>query len=123
MKKDITIEEIEKFKRKKLSQLSDGDLARFIRQGMYLEFILHECINRLYKNPYSGEKYDGEILDVLSKKVEDSFWRGNEGLKNYMINLLSYFNSKVAQEKFEQLDKFEKEEILSSIKQLRKKLL
>ncbi len=108
---------------KKLSQLSYGDLARFIRQGMYLEHIIYECINRLYKNPFSGDKYNGEIVEVLSKKIDVSFWQENEKYKKYMSDFLNYFSSNVSIESHDELDDFEKDEILESIKQLRRNLL
>lgn len=139
MKKDITIEEIEiiegigydskyesqnilpvwykSIRSKKLSQLSDGDLARFIRQNLYLEHILFECINRLYKNPFSGEKYDGEIIEVLSN-IDVSFWEKNGECKRYMNKFLIYFNSNVYIENYEELDDSEKDEILELINQL-----
>lgn len=137
MKKDISIEEIDIIKgiaydskyenqstlpawyksirSKKVSQLSDGDLARFIRQGMYLEHILFECINRLYKNPCSGEKYDGELIEVISKNIDASFWIENEECRKHMSNFLSHFDSNVLLENYEELDDFEKDEIMESV--------
>ncbi len=105
-------------RKKKLSQLSDGDLARFIRQGMYLEHILFECVDRLYENPSSGEKYDGELIEALSKNVDKSFWKKNEECKKLMNNFLSHFNSNVSLESYEELDDFEKDEIMVAINQL-----
>ena len=145
MKKDITVEEIEiiegiaydstfesqatlskwykDIRSKKLSQLSDGDLSRFIRQGMYLEHILYECINRLYKNPFRGEKYDGEIIEALSKNIDVSFWKENEECKKYMNDFLNHFSSNVSIESYEELSEFEKDEILESINQLSRNLI
>nr|WP_243427900.1 contact-dependent growth inhibition system immunity protein [Alkaliphilus hydrothermalis] len=103
---------------KKLSQLSEGDLARFIRQGMYLEYILFESINRLYKNPCSGEKYNGELIEVISKDIDTFFWKENEDCRKHLSNFLSHFSSNISMEDYEELDDFEKEEIMESVNNL-----
>lgn len=140
MKKDISIEEIEiiegivydskyenqyslpawykSIRNKNLSQLSDGNLARLIRQGMYLKHILFECIDRLYKDPFRGEKYYGELIEVLSKNIDVSFWKENEECKKHLNNFLIHFDSNVSVENYKELDDFEKDEIMESVNQL-----
>ena len=112
-----------KIRRKKLSQLSDGDLARFIRQGMYLDYIIHECINRLYKNLFIGEKYDCEVIITLSNYVDYSFWKEKQECKKRMTCFLNHFKTNVSIESYNELDEFEKIEILESIRRLSKNII
>ncbi len=100
---------------KNLSQLSDGDLARLIRQNMYLEYILYEAIKRLYKNPCSGEKYAGELIESMSKYIEASFWIKNKECKNCLIDFLSYFDENDFIKNHDELDDFEKREVIDTI--------
>lgn len=58
---------------KRLCELSDGDVARLIRQDMYLDFVVPEAVARLRRDPLAGEMYEGEIVRVLAR-VEADYW-------------------------------------------------
>ena len=134
MYRDITIEEIEKMngvnyredfnkekmaipewyhkiRKKKLFQLAHGDLSRLIRQGIYIEYIVYECIDRLYIDPVCGDKYDGELVKALSNCISQSFWIENESCTRYMRDYLSYFKSNNTIKSNDTLDEVEKKEI------------
>lgn len=102
----------------KISNLSSGDLARLIRQRMYIKYIIKECINRLYKNPFTGEKYDGELIYVLSNNIDSSFWKENLECKDYVSDYIRYFKSKDLLKDYEEVDDFEKDEIIKYINNL-----
>ncbi len=140
MNKDISIEEIEiekgivyddayinegslpswydSIRRKKISQLSDGDLARLIRQNIYLEDVFDEIVKRLYKNPFGGEKYAGEIIEGILKYIEPLFWKQNVVLKNNLRDFLSNFMTNNMINNDKDLDDFEKKEIMQTINSL-----
>ena len=73
---------------------------------MYLEHTINECINRLYKNPFIGEKYNGEMIEVLSKHIDIYFWKEKEECKKHMNDFLNHFNAKVSTDDYEELDEF-----------------
>ncbi|MGI6123977.1 MAG: contact-dependent growth inhibition system immunity protein [Acetivibrionales bacterium] len=72
---------------KRLSELTDGDIARFIRQNLYLEYILPEATVRITKNPLASELYNGEIIRMISQ-IEDTFWKENKALCNDLLKTL-----------------------------------
>jgi hypothetical protein len=74
--------------KKSLSELSDGDVARFIRQDLFLEYIIPEALRRVSLNPLAGGQYNGEIVSSL-EKVSFSFWDMEPKLKNKVIILLN----------------------------------
>ncbi|HWB06702.1 MAG TPA: contact-dependent growth inhibition system immunity protein [Verrucomicrobiales bacterium] len=51
---------------KPFSSLTDGDIARAVRQKLFLEYIVQETIRRLRVDPLAGEKYDGELISALA---------------------------------------------------------
>ncbi|MDR3586814.1 MAG: contact-dependent growth inhibition system immunity protein [Desulfosporosinus sp.] len=76
-----------KVRGKYLFELTDGDVARFIRQNLYLEYLIPEAITRLENSPLAGELYNGEILSMMSN-VNSSFWIENIILREKVIALL-----------------------------------
>jgi hypothetical protein len=147
MKKDLTIEEIENLeglifddsdkdlnyslplwhkgiRQKRLSELTDGDLARLIRQDMYIKYIISECLQRLNVDPIIGDKYNGELLTALVKDIGDEFWKEHQDFKILTQKFINKFYENI--DKFiygnEILDEFEKGEITELINQLEKKL-
>lgn len=77
----------DKIREKKVGNLSNGDVARLIRQNMYIEYIVPEALERLKDNPFLGELYDGEILKTLYN-LDFNFWEKNKKSKNKMSNIL-----------------------------------
>ena len=75
-------------RRKKISELTDGDLARFIRQGIFLEYIIPEAIERLKINPFAGILYTGELISSI-EKIEHSFWIENPKLHFQVKEILN----------------------------------
>jgi hypothetical protein len=76
---------------KRISELYDSDVSKFIRQGLFLKYIVPEALKRLGKDPSIGELYCGEMLTALYK-VDDTFWMESEALlkeAHNMLNLLS----------------------------------
>ena len=74
-------------RKKRLSDLTDGDIARFVRQKMYLGYIVPEAIKRVLDNPTIGDTYYGEILTSLYQ-INDTFWEENKNCGREMIMLL-----------------------------------
>lgn len=62
---------------KSLGELSNGDIARMIRQALYLQFVIWEALERLSTNPLAGDMYDGEILDAMSN-IGATYWASAE---------------------------------------------
>lgn len=71
---------------KRLSSLADGDISRLVRQQLYLEYVIPEAIERLKKNPLSGEQYTGELLTALYK-LDESIWSSNNPVIEKLIDL------------------------------------
>lgn len=73
---------------KYLNELTDGDVARFIRQELYLEYIIPVAIEKIIIHPLAGEYRNGEILGAMCR-VDISFWRSNLELKRKAIDSLN----------------------------------
>ncbi|MGC5326552.1 contact-dependent growth inhibition system immunity protein [Brevibacillus sp. SYSU BS000544] len=106
----------------KLKDLSDGDIARLIRQKFHLTYIIPEALYRLYQNPLAGDLYDAEIL-ISMNEVKDQFWKDHNNLtsdvRDYLINI-NEEDSKIKNIKI--ITEEEPEEILGKIQQFEKKL-
>lgn len=70
---------IDNIKDYKIKELTDGDIAKLIRQEIFLDYIVPEAINRIEKNPLAGSLGDGEILESFSM-VSVDIWK-SEGQK------------------------------------------
>lgn len=77
---------------KKLLQLTDGNIARLIRQEFHLRYAIHEGIHRLWDNPVAGDLFDGEIL-VMICRLEKQFWLINLDLKEKIEELVWAFSN------------------------------
>lgn len=73
---------------KSISELNDSDISKFLRQSLFLKYIVPEALNRLREDPTIGELYCGEMLTALYK-VEDVFWKDNIALLKEAQNLLN----------------------------------
>jgi contact-dependent growth inhibition (CDI) system CdiI-like immunity protein len=59
--------------------LSDRDLARAIRQQLWLDEAVPEGLRRCEANPECGELYDGEMLKALLM-LGEKFWPAHAGM-------------------------------------------
>lgn len=112
----------DKIRTRKINELTDGDIARFIRQNLYLSFIIPEALRRLNNNPTIGDMYYGEVFNSMAK-VDIKFWQSN---KNFFYDLLQLIE-KVINEKLvincDWLYPNEEEEFCDKIKILKYSLL
>lgn len=60
---------------KPLSSLTDGDMARAVRQKLFLQYSVQETIRRLRLDPLAGDKYDGELMGAFGE-LASADWRG-----------------------------------------------
>ncbi|MCD1258177.1 hypothetical protein B5M42_004900 [Paenibacillus athensensis] len=51
---------------KKLADLSDGDIAKLIRQNVHLPHVVPEGIKRIHLNPIAGDLGDFELLEAFN---------------------------------------------------------
>ncbi len=77
---------------KSLPELADGDVAKLIRQELHLNYVIDEAVSRLWENPVSGEKYDGELINSLNE-IDDSFWLNHSDIKNKVAELIDAIKS------------------------------
>ncbi len=111
-----------KVRNKKLKDLTEGDLARLIRQGMYIKYIIPESINRLSKNIVSGELYDGEVLEMLFR-VDENYWSEYRQLGIKLDKILKETESKkIISKDFVWLTKEDETNFCQLVKLFREKL-
>ncbi|MWJ31912.1 MULTISPECIES: contact-dependent growth inhibition system immunity protein [Saccharibacillus] len=60
-------------RKKAISELTVEDICRFVRQNLYVSYILPYALEALQKDPTAGELYNGELLRAVSK-VSNEFW-------------------------------------------------
>lgn len=72
---------------KKVSELTDGDIAKLIRQKIFLKHIVPETIKRLSINPTIGSMYDGEVLNAISG-IKSDFWANSTTLRDETTKLV-----------------------------------
>ena len=101
----------EKIRKLPISQLTSGDIARRIRQQIFLKEIMPVAIKFIGNNPLAGDYYEGEILIAISK-LNKIFWEQHNDLFNVLkktlknlLNDKNYFNNK----EYEFSDKFPEE--------------
>jgi len=104
----------------KVSNLNEGDLARLIRQDFYLDYIVIESIERLYKDPVLGEQFDGELIEALAFKVSKSFWENHDKCSNSVKELLYFIKSTSFIDKYEWLIEDDKISFINAVQQLSK---
>lgn len=80
-----------KVREKRISQLTNGDIARFIRQDLFLEYIIPEAIKRLREDPTIGDLYYGEVISSLYR-VEQAFWIDNFNITSELLRILNDLN-------------------------------
>ncbi|NQX68941.1 hypothetical protein HQN90_22695 [Paenibacillus alba] len=72
----------------KVKELSDGDVAKLLRQNYHPFYIIPEAIKRIRINPIVGELYDGEMLYSLSR-VDAPFWLEFKEIRAEVLLLLN----------------------------------
>jgi hypothetical protein len=107
-----------KVREKRISQLTDGDIARFIRQDLFLEYIIPEAIKRLREDPTIGDLYYGEVIASLYR-VEQAFWIDNFNITSELLKTLIEIN---ISEDFEWTYEGEEQEFYRKVNLLCKKL-
>lgn len=76
---------------KTIHNLTDGDIARLLRQEIFIAYIIDEVIKRLNNNPLIGELYEGEVLEMLSRLPADKFLKP---IKEKIIRLIKNIKEK-----------------------------
>ena len=51
---------------KTYDQLNVADVTRMLIQKMFLELAVPKAIELMEENPFCGQRYDGELLELLS---------------------------------------------------------
>ncbi len=83
----------DKVRTKKLIELIDGDIARFIRQRIFLDYIVCEALDRIKLDPLIGEMFEGEVLINLAE-IESDFWENNREVSNIAKTILENIDIK-----------------------------
>lgn len=67
---------------KKESELTLLDLSRLLRQEIYLDIAIPLACKKILENPFCGEMYEGQLVELLirtlennSEKKENGFYR------------------------------------------------
>lgn len=55
---------------KKVNELSLADISRMLRQDVYIDIAFPVVWKSLIKDPFCGEMYDGQLLELLIKSLE-----------------------------------------------------
>lgn len=105
----------------KICELSDTDIARFVRQNLYLIYILPEVLSRISQNPFTGDIYSGELIASLVK-IGDDFWFSNTILMKETKDLIDSFNKNQLMNSFEWLYEGEEDEYLNRVLIIQEKL-
>jgi hypothetical protein len=71
-----------------LDVLSVGDLARAIRQKLFLETVVSVALARLLTDPCAGDLYDGELL-VSLRNVPADLWASRTDLREGVASVLA----------------------------------
>lgn len=71
-----------------VADLSIGDIARCVRQGLFPDNIVPLAMMRLHDDPLVGEMYDGELL-VSLRSISETFWRQKDDLRTQLQNIIS----------------------------------
>jgi hypothetical protein len=98
----------------KISELTDGDIAKAIRQRVFLSYTAQEAIKRLLVDPTIGFMYVGEVISSLSE-INLDFWPSNLQLKEETINLLRLTDSR----QFDWITDEDKREFYSCVDKLK----
>jgi hypothetical protein len=108
----------ESIRDKYLSELTEKDVIRLIRQNLYLTYVLPIAFEFLMINPFEGEQLDGELITVISR-IPNQFWNSNVTLKNEMLSLTLTTHSDVAKiEKYVWISDADKTDYVSNLEKI-----
>lgn len=62
-----------------------GRISRKIEQGVESELSIDEAIDVLLENPFAGEKYAGDLIDLVVNTIQGSDLNRNDNRKNLLI--------------------------------------
>lgn len=109
-------------RKKRLLDLSDDDLIRFVRQNLFVDYIVFEGVYRLWNNPVMGSLYDGEFIAIISK-LDKSFWKGNPTLKQKVLVFINSIKEReIDLQKFEWFSEEDEQDFWKNISLLEKKI-
>ncbi len=93
-------------------ELSDLDIARMLRQNIYLDIAIPCAWDHVLADPFCGELYDGEVLEMLMKVLSN-------GVQACDRTFYSTFIENIQQqiEVHEWLDSQEKEEFQTMLRE------
>lgn len=112
----------------KLKDLSDGDLAKMIRQQIYIKSVTPEALKRLKANPIAGYLGDGELLESLLS-VESDTWKEASEIKHTVLVFLEEFialfhaNQLIFPEDEDRFSNEDREEYLQHLLTFKKRIL
>lgn len=102
---------------KTISEIEIADVLRMIRQKQFMDIAIFKAVYYLEKNPFSGELYEGELLEKLSTVNKNDIIK----YKNEIITIL--LDSLEKNKKYEWLEEEEREEFKDIIDDFYMKLL
>ncbi|GGA49814.1 hypothetical protein GCM10007416_23700 [Kroppenstedtia guangzhouensis] len=127
-KKEVAVDEnyslsiwYEDVRSTQISRMSVFDLARCLRQNIYIEYILPEVLSRLWENPMLGHMTSGELMNLLSR-IDKNFWRKNDRLRIQTERLVHAILHKEIVSPDYQLEDWIVEEFFSDVRKLKAKL-
>lgn len=111
----------EETRSKQISKMSVFDLARCLRQNLYIDYIIPEVLDRLWKDPMLGHMASGELIELLSR-IEKRFWSKNPELRNQVEKLTNAILNKDIVSPDYQLEEWIVEEFFCDVRKLKNKL-
>lgn len=100
---------------KSVDELSLLDISRMLRQNIYLDIAIPLTWKKLLENPFCGELYDGQLLELLVRVVQqDPEIKRTNFFEQYKADIEKKIND------HEWNNDEEKEEYISLVKQLEK---
>ena len=105
-----------------ISTLRTSDLNQLIRHHLHTEYILSECLHRLYEDPVSGAYYDGELLNTLATYIPHTFWQKHHDSRTSINEFLIMIHTFKVPEIYQWDAEKEKRDYYSSIQRLTEKI-
>ncbi len=90
---------------KPICDLNILDLSRMIRHEVYPDIAIPLAWDILQKNPFEGEMYDGQLLEILTKYIEDHFddkyYNKYLEFRNQLYSVLCKYEGNLQEDKVE----------------------
>lgn len=74
-----------KMVQKTINELSLLDISRMLRQKIYLDIAVPLAWKKLLENPFCGELYEGQMLEILTRVLNDSVQEKDDASYNIFI--------------------------------------